>query len=81
MIEIRHASKEDEQDLLDWRNDRHTVSPSLSNSAVLPENHAKWFGEIVKKKIVQYKSQNKIIKKLVWFDLIRVKIALWCLSI
>ena len=50
MIEIRHASKEDEQDLLDWRNDRHTVSTSLSNSAVLPENHAKWFGEIVKKK-------------------------------
>ena len=50
MIEIRHASKEDEKDLLDWRNDRLTVSTSLSNSAVLPENHAKWFGDIVKKK-------------------------------
>ena len=50
MIEIRHASKEDEKDLLDWRNDRLTIRASLSNSAVLPEHHAKWFDDIVKKK-------------------------------
>ncbi len=50
MIKIRHASIEDEKDLLDWRNDEIAIASSLSNSSVHPTNHAKWFSGIIKKK-------------------------------
>ena len=47
MIKVRLASPEDKDDLLKWRNDKHSIDMFINSDPVTLKEHQKWFDKIL----------------------------------